>query len=740
MQKREFSTEIGGKSLTAIFSDLTDQANGSVILKYGETAVLATAVMSSHARDGMDFFPLVVDYEEKFYAAGAILGSRFVRREGRPSDEAILSGRVIDRTIRPFFNHAMRNEVQVVITVLSIDKDDPDILAVNAASLALAVSDIPWDGPVSAVRIGKHSGQDNFSVNPEYDFRHDNDLLLDFIVSGKDGNIVMIEGSAMQAEEETVAQALRAAQVELEEMQAFQQRIVSEIGKEKARVEMKRASDEARALFTERMMPRMSAAVFTGETGGRGINALKDEWREMLKSELPDEPIGPALELFEEGVDAALHTGAVEEGRRPDGRGFDDVRQIFVQAGGISKILHGSGIFYRGGTHIFSALTLGGPGDAQLIDGMEQKQEKRFMHHYNFPPFSSGETGRIGGLNRRMIGHGALAERALKAVIPPKDIFPYTIRLVSESMASNGSTSMGSVCGSTLALMDGGVPIEAPVAGIAIGLMMSEDGGNGYKVLTDIQGPEDHHGDMDFKAAGTKKGVTAIQMDIKVGGIPLSILEEALAKARDARLKILDIMTAEISVPRSDIAPSAPKILTVAIMPDQIGSVIGPGGKVINKIRDETGVESIDIEENGMVFIAGKNGTAEHAARIIKDMTREYRAGERFTGTVVNILEFGAIVKLNEHKDGMVHISELAPFRVSKVEDVVAIGEQLPVVIKEVEGDRIKLSLKDIDPEYATRKGAKPASQDASRPPYGRHDGAGGGFRGPRRNGPLRGR
>jgi len=714
MKTKEFSTEIGNKKLTAIFSDLADQAHGSVILKYGETAVLATAVMSEHERDGGDFFPLTVDYEEKFYAAGEILGSRFMRREGKPSDEAILSGRMIDRSIRPLFNQKIRNEVHIVITVLSIDKDDPDILAINAASLALAASDILWDGPVSAVRVGKHKDKNEFEINPEYDFRHNKNLDIDFTVSGKDGNITMIEGGAEEADENAVTLAIEKASEEIEKLQEFQKRIIAEIGKEKRKIEIKEASNEAKKIFEDKIAPKITNAVFSDMAGHAMISGLKKEWKEILKIELKEEPRGPAEELFEEIVDMEIHRGAIEDDKRADGRGFQELRNIFVQAGGFSKVLHGSGIFYRGGTHIFSALTLGGPGDVQLIDGMETKQEKRFMHHYNFPPFSSGETGRMGGTNRRMIGHGALAERALKAVIPEKEDFPYTIRLVSESMASNGSTSMGSVCGSTLALMDGGVPIKRPVAGIAIGLMLEgadnkKEKTGRYKILTDIQGPEDHFGDMDCKVAGTKEGITAIQLDIKVDGIPISILSEALLDAKKARLEIIDKIEKEIPASRSDISPAAPKIITIAIATDQIGSVIGPGGKVINKIKDETKVESIDIEEDGTVFIAGKNGTAEKAAAIIKDMTREYKVGEHFNGTVINILDFGAIVKLNAHKDGMVHISELAPFHIANVSDVVGVGDVIPVMVKEVDKDRIKLTLKDVDPEYAARKGVKPS-------------------------------
>jgi len=712
MQKKEFSVLFGGRTLTAEFTDLADQASGSVILKYGDTAVLATAVMSAQKREGIDFFPLTVDYEEKFYAVGEILGSRYMRREGRPSEAAILSGRVIDRTIRPLFDQHIRNEVQVVITVLALGEDDPDILAVNAASLALAVSDIPWNGPVSSVRIGKKG--EGFIVNPTYLQREAADLEL--TVSGKDGNVNMIEAGADEAREDDMADALERAIAETTIMQEFQERIIREIGKEKRLVEKGTISETGKKLFRERIAPKLEKAIFSGP-GNDNIYALKDEWMALFGETAPDESPAEADALYEGAVNDVLHRAAVKEERRADGRAFDEVRPLYAQAGGVSKVLHGVGIFYRGGTHVLSALTLGGPRDALTLDGMEPLAEKRFMHHYNFPPFSSGETGRMGGTNRRMIGHGALAERALSYVIPTKETFPYTIRIVSESMASNGSTSMASVCGSTLALMDAGVPIKRAVAGIAMGLMME---GEHYKILTDIQGPEDHHGDMDFKVAGTEEGITAVQLDIKVDGIPLPVLREAFLAARKARLHILETIKEAISEPRPEISPTAPKIITMKVLEDQIGLVIGPSGKTINKIKDETGVEEIQIEDDGTVFITGKEGSAERAHQIITDMTREYKPGERFEGEVIKLFDFGALVKINSHTEGLVHVSELAPFRVGRVTDVVNEGDVIPVVVKEAdEQGKIKFSLKGADPEYAARKGAKPSQEDpGARRPY----------------------
>lgn len=703
MKKKEFSVELGGKTLTAEFSDLAEQANGSVIIRYGNTVLLTTAVMSKGAKEGGDWFPLTVDYEERFYAGGKILGSRFVRREGRPTDEAILSGRIVDRTIRPIFDQYIRNEVQVVITVLSIDEDDPDVLGVLGASLALATSDIPWNGPVSSVRIGIEKGTNNFIVNPNYKTREAENYEADIVACGKDGNINMIEVGGKEISEPILMSALKKASEEIEKLQDFQKMIVKEIGKTKKIIPKPEVSKEIIELFAQNIEGKMSEFVMCGEPGNAKIYELKSEWMNLFKEKLPEQKAGVADGYFEERVNDLIHEEAIKNDKRPDSRKMDELRPLFAKAGGISPILHGSGIFYRGGTHILSALTLGGPGESQVIEGMESQTKKRYMHHYNFPPFSSGETGRIGSTNRRMIGHGALAEKALVPVLPPKESFPYTIRIVSEAFASNGSTSMGSVCGSTLALMDAGVPITAPVAGIASGLMMKS--AKEYKVLTDIQGPEDHHGDMDFKVAGTTKGVTAVQMDVKVDGIPLHVLEEAFEKAKQARLKILDVMLAEINLPRADISPNAPKILLVKVKVDQIGLVIGTGGKTINEIKETTGVDGIDIEDDGTVYITGKNGTAEKAKKIIENMTHEYKRGERFQGVVVKIAEFGAFVKIGGSAEGLVHISEIAPFRIDLVASYLKEGDVVPVIVKEIdEKDRIKLSIKDADPNFIKKK------------------------------------
>lgn len=702
MQKKEFSMELNGKKLSAEFSDLVENASGSCLLRYGNTVILATAVISK-AEKAADYLPLTVDYEEKFYASGQILGSRFMKREGKPSDEAILTGRVVDRTIRPLFDQWIRNEIQVVVTILSIDEDDPDVLGVVAASLALGVSKIPFHGPVSAVRIGKHK-TDGFEINPTYTERENETYELDLIACGKDGHINMIELGGDEAQESVIVEALKKASEEIEKINAWQKSVIAEIGMPKLSLSAPVMPEEIKKLFTTEIEPKLESYVMSGLPGGSKIGEIMDIWLKLATEKYPEIKSSFAEHLFEEKVDALIHEQVLKHDKRADGRKIDEIRPLFAQAGGISPILHGSGIFYRGGTHILTTLTLGGPSDAQIIDGMEESTDaKRFMHHYNFPPYSTGETGKMGGTNRRMIGHGALAEKALLPMIPKNAVFPYTVRLVSEALSSNGSTSMGSVCASTIALMDGGVPIKAPVAGIASGLMMDEKGN--YKVLTDIQGPEDHYGDMDFKVAGTKNGVTAIQMDVKVSGVPIPALAEAFEKAKIARYKILDVILAEISEPRKDISPNAPKILVLKIRPDQIGGVIGSGGKVIKEIKEKTGAD-IDIEDDGTVYCTGKNGSAEKAKAVIEALTHEYKPGERYEGVVTKTTDFGAFVRLQGETEGLVHVSEIAPFRVDRVETILKPGDKVPVIVKEVDNDRgrISLSIKLADPEWAKKK------------------------------------
>jgi len=708
MQTKTYETDYCGKKLKAEISDLADQANGSVLVRYGETVVFATAVISKNKREGIDFFPLTVDYEEKFYAAGKIMGSRFIKREGRPSEEAILTARIIDRTIRPLFDRRLRNEIQVVVLALSVDgKNDSDIPAIIAASLALGISDIPWGGPVGAARVGQVDGQ--FVFNPTYEEREKS--TMDIAVCAKDGKVNMVEAGAKEIAEETAVKGIESALEEIAKMEEFQKKIIKEIGKEKIKIEIKDKPKEAVALFEKNILPKLEAVLYSSTKDGQerkkpNIDPLKKEWEELLKSQTNEEFLAFADEIFEDGVDELVRNKVIDapngQEKRQDGRRTDEVRSLHASVD-LLPALHGSAVFYRGNTHILSTVTLGGPQDAQLIEGMEVQTIKHFMHHYNFPPFSVGETGRMGSPGRREIGHGALVEKALLPVLPPKSDFPYTIRVVSEAMASNGSTSQGSICASTLALMDAGVPIKNPVAGISMGLMMRND--KEYRVLTDIQGFEDHFGDMDFKCAGTKDGITAIQLDIKVGGIPLAALKEAFAQAKIVRDEILAVMLKAIPEPRKELSPTAPRIIKMMINPDKIREVIGPGGKMINSIIDKTGAE-IDIEQDGSVYITGKNlKEADEAKKIIEGLTHEYAVDELVSGPVTRLFDFGAMVEIGPMQEGLVHISELAPFRVNKVTDVVNLGDTVKAKIISIdEKGRVNLSIKQLDPNYGRGK------------------------------------
>ena len=688
-QKKTFSTTVGDAALTATFTDLAENANGSVLIEAGETAVFVTAVMSDREAS-TDYFPLSVEFEERFYSVGAILGSRFVRREGRPSQEAVLNARIIDRTIRPLFPKGFRREVQVIATVLSFGVYNPDVLAVIGASLALGTSSIPWDGPVSGVRFS--GSADGWSPFTPFDSARD--LTDHLLVCGKENLITMIEMEGKEVSEDIVMQTGTEALSCIAQLQSFQRDVIADVGREKLTYVPEELSPALRSLFDERISPGLRDALFSGS----GTDALQDEWNRSVSEHGGDEAYRASL-YFDDAVTSLIHAEAVERGKRVDGRGIDEIRPLYAQAGGVSPRLHGSGIFYRGGTHVFTALTLGSPGDALSLNTVEDPdRDERFMHHYNFPPFSTGETGRVGSPKRREIGHGALAEKALRGALPSREDFPYTMRLVSECFSSNGSTSMGSVCASTLALMDGGVPIISPVAGIAIGLMQS---GGQHAVLTDIQGPEDHHGDMDFKVAGTKNGITAIQMDVKISGITPEVFSAALEKGRSARLAILDTIAGTISAPRDSISPYAPHIRTLSIHPDLIGGVIGTGGKTIKKLRADTGADSIDIEDDGTVTVSGRKDAVDGAMRILESMTRTFEVGDTLEVSIKTITDFGAFAELSPNKDGMIHISEFSPTRVRSVEDIVSVGDRVPVVVKEVRGDgRIALSVKDRDPAF----------------------------------------
>jgi polyribonucleotide nucleotidyltransferase len=703
MNGKEYDLEIGGKKITALFSDLANQANGSVILKCEGTVVMATAVISKDGSKNLGFFNLTVEYLEKFYAAGKILGGQYNKREGRPSDQAILAARMIDRTIRPLFDQHIKNAVQVIVTVIAVGEADPKTLGINAASIALSVSNIPWNGPIGAVHVSKTKTEEEIKINNYIPSEDEPVYALDLLVCGKDKTINMIEAMSFELSEDDMGKCFDLASNEITKWEDFQKKICSELGKEKILFPKQVVDNDIVSLFDEKIKPMLTNKLFTNESKKVMSEAEKlwdDILEEKYKDEEGDEKKSVAEDYLHMFVDGEFHRKALTENARADGRKIDEIRNLYAKAGGVSEVLHGSGIFYRGETHVLSVLALGGPEDMLIVQGMESESKKRFMHHYNFPPYSGGETGRVGGLNRREMGHGFLVEKALTPVIPSKILFPYTIRVVSESTASNGSTSQASICASTLALMDGGVPIKTPVAGISIGLMADQKDINKYVLLSDIQGPEDHYGDMDFKVAGTKDGITAIQLDVKVDGVQIFILKEALLRAKTARLQILETITNEITEPRAKISSRAPMILTVKIKKDQIGMVIGPGGKNINAIREETSTE-ITIEEDGTVFVTGKNGGAEKAVKIIEEMTHEYKVGDEANGTVVKLMEFGAFVRIGHDTEGLVHISEIAPFRVEKVSDIIKEGDIVPVkIIKLDEKGRINLSIKEANKDF----------------------------------------
>jgi len=711
MSKNTFDLELGGRKLTIEIPHWAENANGEALVRYGDTTVLATAVMGEERGD-MGFFPLTVEYEERYYAAGKIRGSRFIRREGRPSDEAIGNARLIDRAIRPRFPKELTREIQVVVTCLSWDgQNDPDILGLLAASTALSISDIPWSGPIAALRVGRVNGE--WIVNTPYETRENSDL--DVVFAGgfppKDSKLPqefllnMIEGDFQQTDEKTIVAAFDFAMDPLQKLLDFQQDIVSQVGKEKLVIESEPRDIALEHEILKFLGNRLEEALFGAEDWSdkmERLNALKDELVYFIEGKYPGE--GKSVygkNFFEQELDRILKENILKKERRPDGRKLDELREISMEAGILPRT-HGSGLFSRGQTRALSILTLGAPGDQQLLEGMEIVGKKRFMHHYNFPPYSSGEVKPMRGPGRREIGHGMLVERALRPLIPEFESFPYTIRVVTEILSSNGSTSMASVSAASLALMDAGVPVQASAAGISIGLVMDES--LNYKLLTDIQGPEDHHGGMDFKVAGTRKGVTAIQMDVKVAGITEKILREALDRAKRAREEILDKMDKILAKPRQQLSPYAPRILILQINPEKIRDVIGPGvigpgGKVINEIIGETGVQ-IDIEQSGRVFITSEEeDSAKKAADWIRNITREAKVGEIFQGKVKRIVDFGAFVEIWPGQEGLVHISQLAPWRVERVTDIVKVGDVVPVkVISIDEQGRINLSMKEVRP------------------------------------------
>ena len=699
MAVKKYSEDFAGRKLTVEVGKLAQQANGACVVQYGDSTVLVTATMSEHEKEA-DYFPLSVDYEEKYYAAGKIKGSKWIKRETRPSEEAILTGRVIDRSIRPRFNHNIRHEVQVVPTVLTFDAvNDPDIPALFGASLVLMLSDIPFAGPVAAVRVGRVDGK--LLINPTYEERSKSDY--DIIVAGTSQKINMIEAGAKIVPEKAMAEAIAHGFKELQKLNQLQQKIAGELGKAKKKLAVFTHDAALQAMVREFAETKLAAALYApGKTKGEfyeGLGQIKDELVGHIKKQFNSHPelakkLDEAGTIYEAEIDRIVHKNILTAEKRPDGRKLDQLREISAEVGILPRS-HGTGLFQRGTTQALSSLTLASPGMEQWIETMEiNLTKKRFMHHYVFPPFSVGEVGRMGSGGRREIGHGALAERALEPIIPSKAVFPYTIRVVSEILSSNGSSSMASVCGASLALMDGGVPIKTPAAGIAMGLMFDEKGEK-YKILTDIQGPEDHHGDMDLKVAGTREGITAMQMDVKIDGITPEILSAALTQTKQARLEILDQMAKAIAAPRPELSKYAPRVRIIKINPEKIRTVIGPQGKMINEIIAQTGVQ-IDIDQDGSVFITSDNPAGmDKAIAWIEDLTYEAQSGDEFEGKVTKLMDFGAFVEFKPGQEGMVHVSEISNEHIRRPADILKLGQVVHVRVKNIdEYGRINLSMK----------------------------------------------
>jgi len=691
MQKYSFTTKVGDNDITIETGTLAQQAGGAVTVRSGDSVLLATATAAKHPREGIDFFPLSVDYEERLYAAGRIPGS-FFRREGRPSEQAILLCRLVDRPLRPLFPKGMRNDVQVILTAFARDPEyHLDILGIIGASAAMTISDIPWDGPVGAVRVGFIDGA--YVVNPTVSQMAAS--TLDLRMAGTADAILMVEAGADEIPEDMMLEALQLGHEAMQPIIALQNQMRAELGKPKFEPAVFLPDESVQAAAKAWVGDRVHD-IFTHKMSKleqyAAIDALRDELVEALKETYEPKALAQAFDNVEKEV---VRERILSEHVRPDGRGYQDIRPISVEVGVLPRV-HGSGLFTRGETQVMTIATLGTPGDAQTLDTLNPEESKRYMHHYNFPPYCTGEARPLRGPKRREIGHGALAERALEPMIPAQESFPYTLRLVSEVLASNGSSSMASVCGSTLALMDAGVPIKAPVAGIAMGLVTDGDVNSDtlrYAVLSDIQGMEDHLGDMDFKVAGTEHGITALQMDIKLHGLSYKILEEALAQARTGRLYIMGKMLDVLPTARKSLSETAPRILTTHISPDKIGKVIGPGGKTIRALQETYNVK-IDIDEDGSVYVSGSEGNgAELAVGEIGKMTEEVQVGHIYTGKVVRTEPYGAFVEILPGQDGMVHISQLADYRVPSVEDIVHVGDEITVMVIDVDAASGKVRL-----------------------------------------------
>lgn len=695
MEHRIFKTEFAGRELSVEVGRYAEQANGHCVVRCGDTAVMVNVTMSKAPREGMDFFPLSVEFEEKQYSVGKIPGG-FIRREGRPSEKAILTSRLIDRPIRPLFPKGFYNDVQVVATAMSVDNNiPPDIYAMIGSSVALSISDIPFAGPTGSVTVGLIDGA--YVINPDMEQRDKS--ILHLTVSGTKDAVMMVEAGAKEVTEDEMLEAIMLAHAEIKKLVAFQEEIVAEVGKEKAVIDYYKVPEEIQQAVREYAADKIAWVMESFDRHERDVREqqVDAEVQEHFAQQFPDKAreISDSLYVIKKET---MRRKIIDKGIRPDGRGIFDVRPIWCDVHMFARP-HGSAVFTRGQTQVITMTTLGPLNDAQELDGIDEAEQKRYMHHYNMPPYSTGEAKPMRSPGRREIGHGALAERALEPMIPSEDEFPYAIRLVSEAVSSNGSTSMASVCGSTLSLMDAGVPIKAPVAGAAMGLIKDTESDK-VVVLTDIQGLEDFLGDMDFKVAGTAKGITAIQMDIKIKGIDEPILKRALAQAHDARMFILGKMLAVLDKPRADVSKYAPKTIVFHIKTDKIREVIGPGGKMINKIIDETGVK-IDIEDSGRVVIyAADQEAGKKAKKMIDAIAKDIEVGDVYLGTVVRIMPFGAFVELLPGKDGMVHISKLAKERVEKVEDVVNIGDQIMVKVIEIDDKgRVNLSRKDLLPD-----------------------------------------
>jgi polyribonucleotide nucleotidyltransferase len=704
---REFSASIAGRTLTIQTGKLAGQAGGSCTVQYGDTVVLAAVCASDSPREGFDFFPLTVNYEERYYAAGKIKGSRWIKREGRPSEEAILTSRVIDRSIRPLFTEGERREVQVSATVLSWDKEnDPDMPALLASSCALAMSPMPWGGPVAGVRVGRVNNE--LILNPSLEELKTSDL--DLVVVGKEDGVIMLEAGSNEVNEKDMAEAITFGHKHIAEIIKLINEVVTAVGKAKSEIKIEKSEEEVAAekKVADKVKSYLSdkdlTKIFNKDRNvtGNNIAKLKDDLKDLLKedNDINKEERMSGIQALNLHIDEAARDLTLA-GTRIDGRGYDDVRALSSQVGILPRT-HGTGLFDRGETQVLSVVTLGSPGAEQYLENMEDEgiTKKHYMHHYNFPGYSVGEVRRAGTPGRREIGHGALAEKALIPVLPSKEDFPYTIRVVSEVMSSNGSSSQASICGSTLSLMDAGVPIKRAVAGIAMGLVTNPNDANDYRILTDIQGFEDHAGDMDLKIAGTTEGITAVQLDIKLSSISLKVITETLDKAKTAREEILKVMAGAIDKPRTEMSPYAPRIEILHIDPEQIRDVIGPGGKIINEIIETTGVE-IDIDQDGTVLITSKSAEgSEEAINTIKGITKKIAVGEEYEGEVLKIVadrnsgtEIGAIVQLAPNKDGMVHISNLANSHVNKVSDIVKVGEKIKVKVIDVDEARGRIGL-----------------------------------------------